>query len=353
MHISKRLFISLMLIPQYLFVQFIKQYPWLIETYYSNGIYPCISAFMQHLLSWIPFSAGDVLYTLGIVFLLYRAYKYRYMFRSYPLKQLLYITQTLSILYFTFHLLWGLNYYRPALYSKMNLSVTYSNADLIKTVEFLLQKTNDLHQQLSPNDSLRAVFKNDRAYYFKNTYKGYEALTSSLTIPPNTVPKTVKASLFSLPLTYMGFSGYLNPFTHEAQVDDLMPLFNTPFTAAHEMAHQLGYAAENEANFLGYLSTTNHPNPECKLSGYAFALRYCLNELYYRDKHQFKTLYAQIHPGVLKHFKAQREFWASYENPFEPLFKLTYNSYLKANNQTKGIKSYNEVVALVVNYTLR
>ena len=44
----------------------------------------------------------------------------------------------------------------------------------------------------------------------------------------------------------MGFSGYLNPFTHEAQADDLMPLFNTPLTA-HEMAHQLGYAGRKRS----------------------------------------------------------------------------------------------------------
>ena len=51
----------------------------------------------------------------------------------------------------------------------------------------------------------------------------------------------------------MGFSGYLNPFTNEAQVDILIPKYQLPTTASHEVAHQLGYAAENEANFIGIL----------------------------------------------------------------------------------------------------
>ncbi|HLV63061.1 DUF3810 family protein, partial [Galbibacter sp.] len=34
----------------------------------------------------------------------------------------------------------------------------------------------------------------------------------------------------------------------------------------------------------------------------------------------------------------------------EPYFKKTFNSFLKANNQKKGIKSYSYVVALLVNY---
>ncbi|MCB0475915.1 MAG: DUF3810 family protein, partial [Flavobacteriaceae bacterium] len=43
-------------------------------------------------------------------------------------------------------------------------------------------------------------------------------------------------------------------------------------------------------------------------------------------------------------------FWDTYDNPLEPLFKLSYNSFLKANNQAKGMESYNYVVALLVNY---
>ncbi len=353
MHISRRLFISLMLIPQYLLVQLLKQHPALIETYYSNGIYPYISGLMQQLFSWVPFSVGDVLYAIFIVTVLFNIYKQRHEFKRYPTKQILKITQVISVLYFLFHVLWGLNYYRPSLHSKMNLEVAYSNEDLVKTVNLLLDQTNTIHRQLSTNDSLMVTFKTDRETLFNNTYKGYEALKNTNTFEVPYLPKRVKASLLSLPLTYMGFSGYLNPFTHEAQVDDLMPLFNTPLTAAHEMAHQLGYAAENEANFIGFLATVKHPDPVFNLSGYGFALRYCLNELYYRDKAQFEALYKQINPGVIKHFKIQSQFWASYENPFEPLFKFTYSNYLKANNQKKGIKSYNEVVALIVNYTLR
>jgi hypothetical protein len=38
----------------------------------------------------------------------------------------------------------------------------------------------------------------------------------------------------------MGFGGYLNPFTNEAQVNYLGS--NVFLTANHEMAHQMGYA---------------------------------------------------------------------------------------------------------------
>ena len=44
------------------------------------------------------------------------------------------------------------------------------------------------------------------------------------------------------------------------------------------------------------------------------------------------------------------DFWGSYENPFETFSKIFWDNFLKANNQTDGIKSYNYMVALVVNY---
>ena len=57
-----------------------------------------------------------------------------------------------------------------------------------------------------------------------------------------------------------------------------------------------------------------------------------------------------INKGILKNYEEAREFWDSYQNPLEPLFKVSYNSFLKANNQSKGMESYNYVVALLVNY---
>lgn len=43
------------------------------------------------------------------------------------------------------------------------------------------------------------------------------------------------------------------------------------------------------------------------------------------------------------------ENWKRYKNPLEKYFKKSYDIYLKANNQTKGIKTYNLVVDLLVN----
>lgn len=80
------------------------------------------------------------------------------------------------------------------------------------------------------------------------------------------------------------------------------------------------------------------------------ALAYCLNELRKRDPEKHKEILSTIHKGIHKDYHNSYQFWQQYKNPFEPIFKKGYNAYLKANNQEKGIDSYNYVVDLLISY---
>ena len=80
------------------------------------------------------------------------------------------------------------------------------------------------------------------------------------------------------------------------------------------------------------------------------ATRYAIFELYKRDKEIFKEVYKTINQGILIDFKTSSDFWNTYKNPFEPIVKKGYNAYLKSNNQDKGIRSYNYVVDLLINF---
>jgi hypothetical protein len=57
-----------------------------------------------------------------------------------------------------------------------------------------------------------------------------------------------------------------------------------------------------------------------------------------------------LKPGVLNNLFEISQFWMYYKNPLEPIIKKGYDSYLKANGQSRGIKSYNDMVGLVVAY---
>jgi len=346
---NKKFLIALSLIPQYFIVKLLAHYPQLVETYYSQGLYPIISKILRFILGWLPFSFGDFLYTIAGIYVI----RWLIINRKRIIKDtkawLIDVFSAVSILYFAFHFFWGLNYYRLPVHKALNLNNRYSTEELIAVTKQLIQKSNAIHLSISTNDSLKIEIPYSKRELLDKTQNGYTQLATVFPTLKHTAQST-KLSLYSLPLTYMGFRGYLNPFTYEAQIDGLIPLYQYPTTASHEEAHQLGYAAENETNFIGCLAAIHNEDIYFKYSGYIFALRHCLNELYKRDKESHKTLVTTINKGILLNYQESYTFWSNYQNPLEPLFKILYGNYLKANNQDKGIESYSYAVALMVNY---
>ncbi|MFG6687914.1 DUF3810 domain-containing protein [Mariniflexile sp. HNIBRBA6329] len=341
--------IALLLIPQYIFIKWASNYPEFIETFYSEGAYPYISKTLRYALGWLPFSFGDLVYALAIVYIFRWVYTNRKRLRKDTKQWVVDVLSAVSIIYFAFHLFWALNYYRLPLHKSLNLKHDYNTEQLVAVTKKLIEKSNAIYFEIAGDDTLKIDIPYSKSVILDMAPLGYKNLKNSFP-KLEYQPASVKKSLFSYPLTYMGFSGYLNPLTNEAQVDALIPVYLFPTTTSHEMAHQLGYAAENEANFIGCLAAISHDDIYFNYSGYTFALRFCLNEIYKRDEALFETLYETVNKGVLNNYKEAREFWDSYENPLEPLFKSTYSSYLKANQQAKGMESYSYVVALLVNY---
>jgi len=156
--------------------------------------------------------------------------------------------------------------------------------------------------------------------------------------------------MFSTLSSYLGIGGYLNPFTNEAQVNALTPVFRFPVVSAHEVGHQVGYSKENETNFIGYLVTVKSEDVYFQYSATAYALSHCLSAVRRNDEERFAQLLNRINPGVLANYQELIDFNEKYANPFEPVFKSIFNTFLKANQQKDGIKSYSKIVGLMVGY---
>ena len=346
---KKKTILALSIIPQYIIVKLLSNYPDFIETYYSNGLYQFTSKAMRFAFGWIPFSVGDLFYTIAIIYLIRWLIINRKRIAKETKFWFIDVFSVVALVYFVFHLFWGMNYYRLPIHKTLELENTYKTEQLITVTKKLINKSNAIHLNITKNVTIKVEMPFNKNELLNKTANGYDALAKKypqLEYKPN----SIKLSLYSLPLTYMGFSGYFNPFTNEAQVDGLIPLYKYPTTACHEKAHQIGYAAENETNFIGCLAAIHNENIYYKYSGYIFALRHCLNEIHKRDIKTYDNLIDDINKGILKNYQESYDFWNSYQNPLEPIFKSTFNSFLKANNQEKGIESYNYAVALFVNY---
>jgi len=341
--------IALSIIPQIILVKWLGSHTEWIETYYSNGFYPVISGAFRFLLGWIPFSIGDLLYMSLLILALGYLFKYRGRLLKHKLGFLIDIIMVLSIAYFTFHLMWGFNYYREPIATKFQLEETKDYQELVDFTRQLVNKTNEMQLAITSDSTKRVAIPYSQSEQFQKTLEGYEQLTKKHPFLSYHQP-SIKTSLFSKVLTYMGYAGYLNPFTNEAQVNGLLPDFRFPVVAGHEIGHQLGYSAENETNFIGYLVTANNDDPYFKYAAYSYALGYCLNDVRRGDSVIFDQLLSELNGGVKLNFQEMSIFWNQYENPLEPVFKSIFNSFLKANNQSKGIQSYNAVVSLLIAY---
>lgn len=344
-----RTIIVLALPLQIILVKWIGSYPELVEKYYSNGIYPVLSQFLRTLFGWIPISIGDILYFSLFILAGRYLFKQRKNIKQKPLAFLKNIAIALSITYFLFHLLWGMNYYRLPITEKLEIEKEYTINELQVFTKYLIGKSN--HYQIKiTGDSIDPVkMPYSKKEIFQKTKQGYTSLKEMYPDFEYKKP-SLKSSLFSLPLTYMGYGGYLNPFSNEAQVNGKTPLFRLPTVSGHEVGHQLGYSAEDATNFIGFLVTAKNEDDYFKYAAYSNSLAYCLSDLSRKDSIKFKETIQDLNPGVKKNFKEVAEFWEKYENPLEPVFKSIFNTFLKANNQEEGIKSYNSVVGLLISY---
>ncbi|WP_348824581.1 DUF3810 domain-containing protein [Flavobacterium aestuarii] len=346
---KRRYILPIFLLIQIITLKVIQFFPETIERFYSNGIYVFISKFSRIVLGIIPFSVGDCIYFILIVFALKWFWKKRKSWKTEWKNNLLTVLSVLSVFYFFFHILWALNYYREPLFEKMNIKRDYTDADLLVFTKKLIAKTNAVQKQITKNDSLKVVFPYSQNQVFEMNQNGYKNLSKDYAFLTYSHP-SIKKSLFSLPLTYMGFGGYLNPFTNEAQVNYLGPMYSFPMTANHEMAHQMGYASESECNFVGFLSSIKNDDLYIQYSGYSMALRYCLGNWQVRDEKILKQLLTTVNKGILKNYKESEDFWDAYQTPIETGFHAFYDRFLKINQQKDGMDSYSKFVNLMVNY---
>lgn len=346
-----KIILTLLLLAQMIGLRVLSYFPEFVEKYYSLGIFPIISKTSRFLFGWVPFSVGDVFYSTLIILALRWLYLNIKRIKSKPVGFFLDITASLSIAYFVFNMLWGFNYYRIPLHQTLAVERDYTTEQLVNLTEILILKANNLHNQLGYSDSVKVKNPYTHQEVFDISTNGYDNL-NNLTSSFSYQPKSIKTSAWSLGLTYMGYSGYYNPFSAEAQVNDKIIGHRFAVVTSHEVAHQLGYAAENEANFLAYLATTHNEDLYFQYAGTIFALRYSVNELARRDMALYEDVIDTVHFGILESYREVREFWKGYAGPLEFVSKTFFDRFLKANNQDLGIESYSYMVALLVNYHL-
>jgi hypothetical protein len=327
-------------------------YPAWIENNFSRGVYPDISRLYRQLLGRVPFSLGDILYILAGVFILVVVVKFvvilfrRRINRINFRRGLIKTFTVCAIVYIVFNILWGLNYNRLGIAHQLKLEPEkHSIEDLKSLTALLLLKVNQDRVALGRGaikyPQFSEIFNKAQSAY-RNVAFSYPFLQYKTS--------SIKQSLYGQLGGFLGFYGYYNPFTGEAQLNLTQPQFLIPFVTCHEMAHQLGYASESEANFVGYLAAVASKDTLFRYSTYFDLFNYANYELSSVDSAAARQNYNGLDTLVKLDMAELRAYLQKSDNLIESFIMKFYDQYLKANQQDKGLKSYNEVVSWLIAY---
>lgn len=174
-------------------------------------------------------------------------------------------------------------------------------------------------------------------------------LPSQITSKTSTGILSVKPSLYNQTMNYTGILGYYNPFTAESQFNPNLPSTQVPFTLAHEMSHQLGFAREQEASFIAYLCAKNSNNLDLRYSTQLYVLKSLLRNLSLKNASFVKEILSQYSDKMKKDRANELAFLKTHESILSDVFGFTNDLFLKSNQQDGSI-TYSYFITLLVLY---
>jgi hypothetical protein len=185
---------------------------------------------------------------------------------------------------------------------------------------------------------------------FERAGDGYRAAAAEFAALGDFEPGRPKPVLSSALMSYAGITGIYFPITAEANVNTDITDAEIPFTICHELAHQLGYAREDEANFIAWIACVNSPYEDYRYSGALMALTNTLNALYERDRAAWDRIRGACSPAVNADLNATGRYWQRYEGPVSEISETINDTFLRTNGQTDGVQSYGRMVDLIIAY---
>ncbi|MGC4057428.1 MAG: DUF3810 domain-containing protein [Chitinophagaceae bacterium] len=298
---------------------------------FAGSIFIPLQRFRCFLLGRIPFSVGDVLYAIMIAWILWKLVRFlrlKQKDRSWLLAFISLARITLAF-YLLITILWGILYEQPKLSKSLSLPDLHeiSNEELIAFDSVLISRLNHYEPLFRKTDASQCSRE------LSGTYLSMQR--------PMRV--SVKPSLLGEGLAYWGVSGYYNPFTGEAQVNAHEPDFMLPFVVAHEMAHQTGIAAEDDANLMAYIACVENGSDHARFSAYFNIWLYTHRKVRRIDSNIATHLKLQLNQGTLNRIDVLKKRDEHFHTWLDDCSSMLFDLYLKMGNQEEGIYSYRNV----------
>jgi hypothetical protein len=321
-----------------------------VERFYSNAFYLWLQSWLTPFTNLLPFALIDVLIIALITGLpLWWAVRIRKAGRGRRMRAVanLFINSIVmgAAIFLSFQLLWGFNYMRVPLISKLEYDEQRITPQTER--EILRQTVEQLNLESA---EARANSWGDDRELRESLQPSFDATVLMLGNSRTIAPAIPKKTLFDAYLGATGVDGFTNPFGHEILLNSDLLAFEKPFILAHEWSHLAGYADESEANFVALLACVKSDSPFVRYSGWLALYSYLSSIRRARINDEgFAAGMPALAPEVKADLRAMIERSQRRLSPaISRVQGEVYDRYLKANRVEAGIESYGLMVRLML-----
>ena len=359
-HVKVQLWLLLALPANLLLLLLARLFPHTVETVYCRTLRPAFMGAFSRLIGLLPFSLAEVLILSavigGVVLLTFavigivRAVRRR---EAVALKLIDWSSRLLAILLcgvLLFTLLYGLCYYREnTAIGAGRYHLAYSAEDIAHVALYMTNDLNETRRETGLAEDEPYSFRLTPAELSDACREAYRALAADFPVYGGDYgdPKPVA---LSVPWTYTYVMGMYFPFTGEANYNTNIPSVELPHTILHEMAHQRGIAAEDEANFAAFLAGRYASDARVKYSALFESWLYVMSTLKRADKQAYETVLSFACAGVKADLQMTDAFWESYDTPLASFSDDVNRLYLESNGVEFGTASYSLSVQYILDY---
>ncbi len=353
---SKRLFFILLAFFALILTKFAQHNTDWIENIYSQTIYPILLKTFGFLPSLFNFSVGELILYIFIIFcFLYLLYFLQKIITAKKDRGLILYHFSLNVLamlcsiFFIFTIFCGLNYYRHTFTYHTGYKIEqYTTEELEQLCRNLATDLNLTRNEIGNDKNIFAGTKEELNFYSNNSIGTIEHLGTKYSVFNNISYSAPKHVFSSKIMSMANITGMFFPFTFEANINTDVPFFTTQATMVHELAHQSGFMREEEANFIAYLGCRDSDDPLVRYSGQYLAFSHSISALRTINPSLASEIIAELSAPVKNDMNQSYNYWSQYDGIFSKASSFANDKYLKANNQSGGVQSYNQMVSLLL-----
>lgn len=323
------------------------------EWFYARGLFPAVQRAQSAFVSWSPVSVGESLLIALVTLLLLRSAlgivaccRRRRRLRNLLGHAFAQLAALAGVLFLSFQLLWALNHARLPLSTQLDLHPAPAEpAALARVAQRLAERAAaarpagfDACAPL-PEGSVAAI-----ADVYDAAGRTWPALAG-----PRPALRTAWISRL---MTLGSITGIYSPFTGEPHVNGELPPVLLLAVACHEVAHQRGYAREDEANFLAWWVGSRSREPAVAYACELFAWRTAMAQLWHVDFTAWQRLRRAAPPELLADDEVIAAFWRrqpkTVTKVLTTITTATNDLYLKSSGHRDGVRSYGRMVDLLI-----